>query len=47
MLNSEQLINKVKIYNKFLNLINKMILRLKLHGNQKRASEIHPIELQI
>ena len=52
MLNSEQLINKVKIYNKFLNpdKLNKAYdFAIKAHGNQKRASgdpySIHPIEV--
>jgi len=52
MLNSEELINKVKIYNKFLNpeKLNKAYdFAIKAHGNQKRASgdpySVHPIEV--
>ena len=52
MLNSEDLINKVKIYNKFLNpeKLNKAYnFAVKAHGNQKRASgdpySVHPIEV--
>ena len=43
MLNSEDLINKVKVYNKFLNpeKLNKAYnFAVKAHSNQKRASEI-------
>jgi len=43
MLNSEELINKVKIYNKFLNpeKLNKAYdFAIKAHSNQKRASVI-------
>ena len=50
--NSEDLINKVKIYNKFLNpeKLNKAYnFAVKAHGNQKRASgdpySVHPIEV--
>ena len=52
MLNSEDLINKVKIYNKFLNpeRLNKAYdFAVKAHSNQKRASgdpySVHPIEV--
>ena len=52
MQNSEDLINKVKIYNKFLNpeKLNKAYdFAVKAHGNQKRASgdpySVHPIEV--
>ena len=52
MLNSDELINKVKIYNKFLNLekLNKAYnFAVKAHSNQKRASgdpySVHPIEV--
>ena len=52
MLNSEDLINKVKIYNKFLNpeKLNKAYdFAVKAHGNQKRDSgdpySVHPIEV--
>ena len=52
MLNSEDLINKVKIYNKFLNpeKLNKAYdFAVKAHSNQKRASgdpySVHPIEV--
>ena len=52
MLNSEELINKVKVYNKFLNpeKLNKAYdFAVKAHGNQKRASgdpySVHPIEV--
>ena len=52
MLNSEDLINKVKVYNKFLNLerLNKAYnFAVKAHSNQKRASgdpySVHPIEV--
>ena len=52
MLNSEDLINKVKIYNKFLNpekLHKAYDFAVKAHGNQKRASgdpySVHPIEV--
>ncbi len=52
MLNSEDLINKVKIYNKFLNpeKLNKAYdFAVKAHRNQKRASgdpySVHPIEV--
>ena len=52
MLNSEDLINKVKIYNKFLNpeKLNKAFdFAVKAHGNQKRESgdpySVHPIEV--
>ena len=52
MLNSEELINKVKIYNKFLNpeKLNKAYdFAVKAHENQKRASgdpySVHPIEV--
>ena len=52
MLNSEELINKVKVYNKFLNpeRLNKAYdFAVKAHGNQKRASgdpySVHPIEV--
>ena len=43
MLNSEELINKVKIYNKFLNpdKLNKAYdFAIKAHGNQKELQEI-------
>ena len=52
MLNSEDLINKVKNYNKFLNpeKLNKAYdFAIKAHSNQKRASgdpySVHPIEV--
>tara|TARA_B100000963_G_scaffold325284_1_gene311413 strand:+ start:4142 stop:5887 length:1746 start_codon:yes stop_codon:yes gene_type:complete len=52
MLNSDELINKVKIYNKFLNpeKLNKAYdFAVKAHSNQKRASgdpySVHPIEV--
>ena len=52
MLNSEELINKVKVYNKFLNpeKLNKAYdFAVKAHSNQKRASgdpySVHPIEV--
>ncbi len=52
MLNSEELINKVKIYNKFFNpeKLNKAYdFAVKAHINQKRASgdpySVHPIEV--
>ena len=52
MLNSEDLINKVKIYNKFLNpeKLNKAYdFAVKAHSNQKRESgdpySVHPIEV--
>ena len=52
MLNSEDLINKVKVYNKFLNpeRLNKAYdFAVKAHSNQKRASgdpySVHPIEV--
>jgi len=52
MLNSEDLINKVKIYNRFLNpeKLNKAYdFAVKAHRNQKRASgdpySVHPIEV--
>ena len=52
MLNSQELINKVKIYNKFLNheKIDKAYnFAIKAHKNQKRASgdpySVHPIEV--
>ena len=52
MLNSNELINKVKNYNKFLNpeKLNKAYdFAVKAHGNQKRASgdpySVHPIEV--
>ena len=52
MLNSEDLINKVKIYNKFLNpeKLNKAFdFAIKAHSNQKRDSgdpySVHPIEV--
>ena len=52
MLNSEDLINKVKVYNKFLNLerLDKAYnFAVKAHKNQKRASgdpySVHPIEV--
>ncbi len=52
MLNSEELINKVKGYNKFLNpeKLNKAYdFAVKAHSNQKRASgdpySVHPIEV--
>ena len=52
MLNSKDLINKVKIYNKFLNpeRLNKAYnFAVKAHQNQKRASgdpySVHPIEV--
>jgi len=52
MLNSEDLINKVKIYNRFLNpeKLNKAYdFAVKAHSNQKRASgdpySVHPIEV--
>ena len=52
MLNSEDLINKVKGYNKFLNLerLDKAYnFAVKAHQNQKRASgdpySVHPIEV--
>ncbi len=52
MLNSDELINKVKGYNKFLNLerLNKAYdFAVKAHSNQKRASgdpySVHPIEV--
>ena len=51
MLNSSELINKVKIYNKFLNperLDKAFNFAVKAHQNQKRASgdpySVHPIE---
>jgi len=52
MLNSSELINKVKIYNKFLNterLDKAFDFAVKAHQNQKRASgdpySVHPIEV--
>ena len=52
MLNSYDLINKVKVYNKFLNLerLDKAFnFAIKAHQNQKRASgdpySVHPIEV--
>ena len=52
MLNSEELINKIKIYNKFVNpdRLNKAYnFAVKAHSNQKRASGdpylVHPIEV--
>jgi len=52
MLNSDELINKVKNYNRFLNpeRLNKAYnFAVKAHGNQKRASgdpySVHPIEV--
>ena len=52
MLNSNELINKVKVYNKFLNheRLNKAYnFAVKAHQNQKRASgdpySVHPIEV--
>ncbi len=52
MLNSDELINKVKIYNKFFNpeKLNKAFeFAVKAHSNQKRASgdpySVHPIEV--
>ncbi|MDC0876307.1 RelA/SpoT family protein [Candidatus Pelagibacter sp.] len=52
MLNSDQLINKVKVYNKFLNperLDKAYNFAVKAHQNQKRASgdpySVHPIEV--
>ncbi|MDA8783032.1 RelA/SpoT family protein [Candidatus Pelagibacter bacterium] len=52
MLNSDDLINKVKIYNKFLNperLDKAFNFAIKAHQNQKRASgdpySVHPIEV--
>jgi len=52
MLNSEDLINKVKVYNKFLKTekLNKAYdFAVKAHSNQKRASgdpySVHPIEV--
>ena len=52
MLNSDDLINKVKGYNKFVNLdrLNKAYdFAVKAHSNQKRASgdpySVHPIEV--
>ena len=52
MLNSNELINKVKVYNKFLNheRLNKAFnFAIKAHQNQKRASgdpySVHPIEV--
>ena len=52
MLNSEDLINKVKNYNKFLNpekLSKAYNFAVKAHSNQKRASgdpySVHPIEV--
>ena len=52
MLNSTDLINKVKVYNKFLNherLDKAYNFAVKAHHNQKRASgdpySVHPIEV--
>ena len=52
MLNADQLINKVKVYNKFLNherLDKAYNFAVKAHQNQKRASgdpySVHPIEV--
>ena len=52
MLNSDDLINKVKVYNKFLNhekLLKAYDFAIKAHSNQKRASgdpySVHPIEV--
>ena len=52
MLNSNDLINKVKVYNKFLNperLDKAFNFAVKAHQNQKRASgdpySVHPIEV--
>ena len=52
MLNSDDLINKVKVYNKFLNhekLLKAYDFAVKAHSNQKRASgdpySVHPIEV--
>ena len=52
MLNSNDLINKVKVYNKFLNperLDKAFNFAIKAHQNQKRASgdpySVHPIEV--
>ena len=54
MLNSHDLINKVKVYNKFLNLerLDKAFnFAIKAHQNQKRASgdpySVHPIDNEI
>ena len=54
MINSNELINKVKIYNKFLNperLDKAFNFAVKAHQNQKRASgdpySVHPIEVAI
>ena len=54
MLNSNDLINKVKIYNKFLNperLDKAFNFAIRAHKNQKRASgdpySVHPIEVLI
>jgi GTP pyrophosphokinase/guanosine-3',5'-bis(diphosphate) 3'-pyrophosphohydrolase len=51
MLNSNDLINKVKVYNKFLNperLDKAFNFAVKAHQNQKRASgdpySVHPID---
>ena len=51
MLNSSELINKVKIYNKFLNperLDKAFNFAIRAHKNQKRASgdpySVHPIK---
>ena len=46
MLNSEELINKVKVYNKFLNpeRLNKAYdFAVKAHGNQKEPLEIRTL----
>ena len=52
MLNSDDLINKVKVYNKFLNhekLLKAYDFAVKAHSNQKRSSgdpySVHPIEV--
>ena len=52
MLNSNELINKVKVYNKFLNherLDKAYNFAIKAHQNQRRASgdpySVHPIEV--
>ena len=52
MINSDELLNKVKVYNKFVNLdrLNKAYdFAVKAHSNQKRASgdpySVHPIEV--
>ena len=52
MPNSEELLNKIKVYNKFVNFdrLNKAYdFAIKAHSNQKRASgdpySVHPIEV--